>query len=98
MPPYPSSLSLSAGAGFVANDRISFALNAALVQPLSFAASPSLAAGLSTSYNLDPEATRQLTVSLKGTVSGGSLGYGVGLGYALRELDPAPWVAAVLGR
>ncbi len=98
MPPYPSSFSLSAGAGFVANDRISFALNAALVQPLSFAASPSLAADLSTSYNLDPETTRQLTVSLKGTVSGGSLGYGVRIGYALRELDPALWAAAVLGR
>ena len=98
MPPYPSSFSLSAGAGFVANDRISFTVDATLVQPLSFAASPSLAAGLSTSYNLDPEATRQFTVSLKGTVSGGSLGYGVRLGYALRELDPDSWVAAVLGR
>jgi len=98
IPPYPSSFSLAAGAGFVANDRISFGLSTTLTQPLVFAASPNLSLGLSTSYGLDPEGSQQLTVSLNASVTGGALAYGINLGYELRELDPKTWVVAALGR
>jgi len=98
MPPYTSSLALAFGSGFVANDRVSFSLNASLNQPLVFASAPSLSLDFSSSYGLDPEGRSQLRLGLNASVSGGAVAYGVRLGYGLRELDSRPWIDAALGR
>jgi len=98
MPPYASNLTLAFGSGFVANDRVSFSLNASLNQPLNFASTPSLSLDFSSSYGLDPEGRSQLRLGLNASVSGGAVAYGLRLGYGLRELDPRPWIDAALGR
>jgi len=87
MPPYSSSLSLAAGAGFVANDRISFSLNASLDQPLSFAASPGLSLTFSAGYGLDPEGNSQLSLDLSASFKDGGASYSLGLGYGVREVE-----------
>jgi len=87
MPPFTSSLTLSSGVGFVANDRISLSASASLNQPLIFASSPSLSLGLSTSYNFDPAGNSQIAFNINTTLSGGVADYGLSFSYSLRELD-----------
>ncbi|WP_457637634.1 hypothetical protein [Oceanithermus sp.] len=87
MPPFSSTLTLSGGVGFVANDRVSLSANAGLSQPLEFASTPSFLLGLSTSYGLDPEGNGQISLDVDATLNEGVINYGLSLAYSLRELD-----------
>ena len=89
MPPYASSFALAFGSGFVANDRISFSLDASLSQPLNFAAAPSLSLDFSSSYGLDPEGDSQLSLDLAASLRGSTTNYSLSFSYSRREIDLA---------
>ncbi len=92
LPPYPTTLGFSLGAGFVANDRVSYALDAALSQPIAFAAPATLSASFTASYALDAEGKRELSLTLSASERAGVVTAGLSLGYRVREvvLEAAP--------
>lgn len=94
MPPFDNQIRLSAGAGFVANDRFSFSLRATLKQALVFAAPAVLGAGFSTSYSLDPEGATQLTLGANAWFGPAATSYGVSLGFEASRLDLGAWLLA----
>lgn len=94
MPPFENQVRVSAGAGFVANDRFSFSLRATLKQALVFAAPAELGANFSTSYSLNPEGTAQVTLGASAWFGPAATSYGVTLGFSASRLDLSAWLVA----
>jgi len=85
-PPYTTALGASFGAGFVANDRVSYRISAALSQPIAYAAPPTLAAAFGADLALDPESRQSASLTLSASLSGGEVRAGLSLGYRARGI------------
>ena len=85
-PPYPTALGASFGAGFVANDRVSYRITASLSQPMAYARAPTLAAAFGADLALDPESKRSVSLTLSASLRGGEVWAGVSLGVSARGL------------
>jgi len=85
-PPYPTTLGASIGAGFVANDRVSYRLSAALSQPIAYATPPVLTAAFGADLSLDPEVKQSVSLTLRASLVAGEVRGGVSLSYRVREL------------
>lgn len=86
LPPSPTTLGFSLGAGFAANDRVSYALDGALSQPIAFASPATLSTSLTVGYALDAEGQRELSLTLRTSKSAGVVTEGLSLGYRAREV------------
>ena len=85
-PPYPTTLGASFGAGFVANDRVSYRISAALGQPIAYATPPTLTAAFGADLALDPESKQSVSLTLRASLSGGEMRAGLSLGYRARGI------------
>ena len=85
-PPYPTALGASFGAGFVANDRVSYRITAALSQPIAYARPPTLTAAFGADLALDPESKQGVSLTLSASLSGGEAWAGLSLGYRARGM------------
>jgi hypothetical protein len=85
-PPYPTALGASFGAGFVANDRVSYRLVASLAQTLAYAAPPTLAVAFSADFSLDPQARQGVALTVRGSLQGSQARAGLSLAYRARGL------------
>jgi len=84
MSPFANVLTASVGAGFVANDRVSYRLSATLSQPLAFAAAPTMSGGFGVDFALDPEAKESVSLDLSASLRGGVAEAGLALAYQAR--------------
>ena len=85
-PPYPTALRASFGAGFVANDRVSYRISAALSQPFTYATPPTLTAAFGADLALDAESRQSASLTLRASRVAGEVRGGVSLGYRVRAL------------
>ncbi len=85
-PPYPTTLGASFGAGFLANDRVSYRISAALSQPIAYATPPTLTAAFGADLSLDPESKQSVSLTLSASLSGGEVRAGLSLGYQARGI------------
>lgn len=83
-PPFTNVLTASVGAGFVANDRVSYRVSATLSQPLAFASAPTMSGGFGVDFSLDPEAKESVSLDLSASLRGGVAEAGVALAYQVR--------------
>jgi len=89
MPPFANVLTASVGAGFVANDRVSYRVSAALSQPLAFAAAPTLSGGFGVDVALDAEGREAVSFDLSSHVRAGVVEVVYSFGYQKRNVDTA---------
>jgi len=85
-PPYPTALGASFGAGFLANDRVSYRISAALSQPIAYATPPTLTAAFGADLALDAESRQSASLTLRASLRAGEVRGGVSLGYRVRAL------------
>jgi len=86
-PPYPTTLGASIGAGFLANDRVSYRLSAALSQPIAYATPPVLTAAFGADLSLDPEGRQSVSLTLQASFAGGEARAGLSFGFQARGVD-----------
>ena len=86
-PPYPTTLGASFGAGFLANDRVSYRVSAALSQPIAYATPPVLTTAFGADLSLDPEARQSVSLTLRASLVAGEVRGGVLLSYRVRGVD-----------
>ncbi|WP_457630052.1 hypothetical protein [Oceanithermus sp.] len=85
-PPYPTALGASFGAGFVANDRVSYRFSASASQPVAYATPPTLSAAFGADLALDPESRQSVSLTLRASLNGGEVRAGLSLGYQARGI------------
>ncbi len=84
--PYARAVGVSLGAGFVANDRVSYSFSASYEQPLAFAAVPRFGTAFTTAFSLDAASKRTVSVTFQAAFQGGEARLGVALGYEARDV------------
>lgn len=85
--PLLGSLGLTLGAGFVANDLVSYAFQVTFRQPLAYAEAPSVGASFAVDLGLDPEAKGSVSLIFQGSLRGGETRAGLGVGFRLRDIS-----------